>query len=215
MYSNLLDVYQNIGETTRAKTEAVAVRAAFLTGVMEQGYRLWLTLLSTEMNEAVRAAQDLAVCKTPVEVAEVQSAWLQASSARAITSLQGTIEITNFLIRNLQDSATSNAVAPAAKAAAPAAKPTLAIAPAPVVLAAVAPAPVAHPAAKPAAAVPLAPIAPTVSISAPAPAAVAAPAPAPVAAAPVAPAPAPIAVAPVAAAAPASKPKAPARTPKA
>ena len=104
MYSNLFNFYQEFGATARAKNEALTARATFITGVMEQGYRLWLTLLTTEVTEAVRAAQELTACKTPGDVAEVQAAWFQASSARAITSLQGTVEIANFLIKNLQDS---------------------------------------------------------------------------------------------------------------
>ena len=107
MYSSLFSFYEEFGATARAKNEALAARAAFVSGVMEQSYRLWLTLLTTEVTEAVRAAQELSTCKNPAEVADVQRAWFQTSSARAITSLQGTIEIANFLIRNLQDTMNS------------------------------------------------------------------------------------------------------------
>ena len=107
MHSSLFSFYEEFGATARAKNEALAARAAFVSGVMEQSYRLWLTLLTTEVTEAMHAAQDLSVCKNPAEVADVQRAWFQASSARAITSLQGTVEIANFLIRNLQDTVTA------------------------------------------------------------------------------------------------------------
>jgi len=142
MHSNFFKFYEEMGATARAKNEALAARAAFVTGVMEQGYRLWLTLLTTEVSEAVKAAQDLSTCTNPNEVAEVQRAWFQASSARAITSLQGTIEIANFLVKNLQETmATLPAAAAAAAAALPAGGPTPSLAaPAPA-LGAPAPAP--------------------------------------------------------------------------
>jgi len=140
MYSGLFSFYEEFGATARAKNEALAARAAFVSGVMEQSYRLWLTLLTTEVTEAVRAAQDLSVCKNPAEVAEVQRAWFQASSARAITSLQGTIEISNFLIRNLQD--TMNAM-PAGTAAVTANPPPVVAAPVVAAPAVPAPAPIA------------------------------------------------------------------------
>ncbi|MEI6986362.1 MAG: phasin family protein [Rhodospirillaceae bacterium] len=113
MHTKLFSFYEEFGATARAKNEALATRAAFVTGVMEQSYRLWLTLLTTEVTEAVRAAQELSTCKTPSDVAEVQQAWLTASSTRAITSLQGTVEIANFLIKNLQDTlGTASAMVP-------------------------------------------------------------------------------------------------------
>jgi hypothetical protein len=107
--SNIFSFYEEIGATARAKNEALTARAMFVSGVMEQSYRLWLTLLTTEMTEAVHAAQELSSCTSPIEVAEVQRAWLHASSARAITSLQGTIEISNFLIKNIQETLTATA----------------------------------------------------------------------------------------------------------
>ena len=102
MNSNIIGIYEDLGATARARTEAIAAQGLFVSGVMEQGYRLWMTLVSTEVNEAMRVAQEFSSCKTPAEVAEIQTRWLQATSARAITSLQGTIEIANFLISNLQ-----------------------------------------------------------------------------------------------------------------
>ena len=111
MNSNIIGIYEDLGATARARTEAIAAQGLFVSGVMEQGYRLWMTLVSTEVTEAMRVAQELTSCKTPVEVAEIQTRWLQATSARAITSLQGTIEIAHFLISNLQ-SGLASAVAP-------------------------------------------------------------------------------------------------------
>ncbi|MEI7610445.1 MAG: phasin family protein, partial [Rhodospirillaceae bacterium] len=113
MHGHYFSFFEEMNATARAKNEALAARAAFVTGVMEQGYRLWLTLLTTEVTEAVKAAQDLSICKSPDEVVEVQRVWFQASSARAITSLQGTIEIANFLVKNLQDTMTSFSPTPA------------------------------------------------------------------------------------------------------
>ena len=165
MHANYFTYFEEMNATARAKNEALTARAAFVTGVMEQGYRLWLTLLTTEVTEAVKAAQDLSICKSPDDVMQVQQAWFQASSARAITSLQGTIEIANFLVKNLQDNmgslAPSQAVlSPFAALAAPAAAPAQAqiaapkpAAPAPVAapVTAAAAAPAAAPADKPAA----------------------------------------------------------------
>ena len=107
MKSTIISVCEDLGATARARSEALAARGLFISGVMQQSYRLWLILLSTEFSEALKAAQDLATCKTPAEVAEVQAAWFQAMNARAISSLQGSLEIANFLIRNLQDDLTS------------------------------------------------------------------------------------------------------------
>ena len=183
MNSNIIGIYEDLGATARARTEAIAAQGLFVSGVMEQGYRLWMTLVSTEVTEAMRVAQELSSCKTPVEIAEIQTRWLQATSARAITSLQGTIEIANFLISNLQGGLA--AVAPPTVSGAPKvlSAPRALVAPvvaAPVVVAP-APAPVVA--------------APVVAAPAPAPVvaapAVAAPAPAPVVAAPVVAAPAP------------------------
>ena len=156
MHANYFTYFEEMNATARAKNEALTARAAFVTGVMEQGYRLWLTLLTTEVTEAVKAAQDLSICKSPDDVMHVQQAWFQASSARAITSLQGTIEIANFLVKNLQDNMgamgslapSQAALSPFAALAAPAAAP----APAQAQIAApkptpAAPAPVAPPAA--------------------------------------------------------------------
>ena len=146
MHGNYFSFFEEMNATARAKNEALAARAMFVSGVMEQGYRLWLTLLTTEVTEAVKAAQDLSTCKSPEDVVEVQRVWFQASSARAITSLQGTIEIANFLVKNLQDTMTSftpntAAMTPfAALAAPPPPPPSALVAPAP------APAPVAAPA---------------------------------------------------------------------
>ncbi len=165
MHANYFSFFEEMNATARAKNEALAARAAFVTGVMEQGYRLWLTLLTTEVTEAVRAAQDLAICKSPEDVMQVQQAWFQASSARAVTSLQGTIEIANFLVKNLQDTMTTlapnmanftpnaAALAPFAALAAPAPKPAAPVAaPTPVAAPAqIAAPPVAAPAPAPAA----------------------------------------------------------------
>ncbi len=113
MQSNIIGIYEDLNATARAKSEAIAAQGVFVSGVMEQGYRLWLTLLSTEVNEAMRVAQEMSACKTPAEIIEIQALWLQATSARAITSLQGTIEIANFLISNLQTNVTAIATPPA------------------------------------------------------------------------------------------------------
>ncbi|MEI8393417.1 MAG: phasin family protein [Rhodospirillaceae bacterium] len=103
MYSNIFSIYEQVGATTRAKNETLMARAAFVTGVVEQGYRLWLTLLTTEIGEAVQAAKELSTCTSPNDVAELQRAYFTQASTRAITSLQGTIDIANFLVKNLQD----------------------------------------------------------------------------------------------------------------
>ncbi len=213
MNSNIIGIYEDLGATARARTEAIAAQGLFVSGVMEQGYRLWMTLVSTEVTEAMRVAQELSSCKTPVEIAEIQTRWLQATSARAITSLQGTIEIANFLISNLQGGLA--AVAPPTVSGAPkvlsapralAAPVVAAPAPAPVVAAPVVAAPAPAPVvAAPAVAAPApAPVVAAPAVAAPAPvvAAPAVAAPAPVVAAPAvaAPAPAPVVAAPVVAA---------------
>ncbi|MEI6556899.1 MAG: phasin family protein [Rhodospirillaceae bacterium] len=168
MHGNYFSFFEELNATATAKNQALAARSMFVTGVMEQGYRLWLTLLTTEVTEAMRAAQDLTICKSPEEVVEVQRAWFQSSSARAITSLQGTIEIANFLVKNLQDTMAGYAPkdlpaapyaalaapppkAPALTPAIPAPPPRVAIAPPPPpapppVIAAPAPAPAPEPA---------------------------------------------------------------------
>ncbi len=210
MHGNYFSFFEEMNATARAKNEALASRAIFVNGVMEQGYRLWLTLLTTEVTEAIKAAQDLTTCKSPEDVMQVQKAWFHASSARAVTSLQGTIEIANYLVKNLQDTMSSLAPDPAAlspfaalAAPAPAPIPAPAPPPAPVAIAAPvieAPAIVAVP-------VVAAPVIATPAVPATAPVVV--PVPAPVVAAPVAvPVPAPVATAP---AIPAAAPPAAAR----
>lgn len=126
MYSKFFEMFQDMSSASMAKTEALQARAVFVNGVLQQSYRLWLTLLTTEVTEAVRAARELSQCRSPADIAEVQRAWFMASSSRAVASLQGVVEIANFLIGDL-----NKAMATMGE---PLAQPTAAPAPAPVAL---------------------------------------------------------------------------------
>lgn len=101
MYEKLFTLYTDMGSVASARSDALTARASFVSGVMQQTYQLWMALLTTEVTEAVKAAQELAACRTPGEVNDVQREWVTASFTRAITSLQGTVAIANLLIGEL------------------------------------------------------------------------------------------------------------------
>lgn len=129
MYEKLFTLYQDMGSVASARSEALSARASFVSGVMQQTYQLWLTLMTTEVTEAVKAAQELSACRTPAEVNDVQREWVAASFTRAITSLQGTVSIANLLIKELSTAMALVQVAQPINAAAASARAAVALPP--------------------------------------------------------------------------------------
>ncbi|MCW2245745.1 hypothetical protein M2352_001336 [Azospirillum fermentarium] len=164
---------------------AGAVRSARVAGVVQDGYRRWLSGLTSSAGQTARLVGELGKCRTQADLVALQREMIDSASARLADDIRAFIELSNKLVAEV--------TAPVGPAAVPAESAAPAPAPAPVKAtpapAAVEAAPVVVPAPVVAEAVPEpapAPVteeapAPAVVEEAPAPVVEAAPEPEPVA----------------------------------
>jgi len=146
MYPNLMDVYGNLQSMSKETTDQVAAQSAKVTSLVQECYQVWLNVMAESMGETTKAVQDLAVCKSPVEAAEVQRAYMETMSAKTMANVQKLMELTNTMVGSLVIPTPAGTPANLTeKRAAPAVRSEKPVAPAP----SVAPQPAAVPVAAP------------------------------------------------------------------
>ncbi len=106
MYSSFLQMYQMLGAMSRTSTEIMNAQTTQVGSLVQESYRSWLDLMTGNVEESTKLVQDLAACRTPMDVAAVQRAFIETTGTRSITNLNRLMEITAVLVGGLTAAAT-------------------------------------------------------------------------------------------------------------
>ncbi|CAK0761587.1 hypothetical protein CCP2SC5_290024 [Azospirillaceae bacterium] len=101
MYSTLMGLYSNMDQISKLSPEDVTARSARASAVVQKGYQLWLNFVTEGMNDAAKAVKELSSCRSPVEASQIQQAWVEVFSTRAVVSLNVMMELTTQLVAEL------------------------------------------------------------------------------------------------------------------
>lgn len=101
MYPNLMDLYGSLQSMSKESADQVTAQSAKVSSLVQECYQVWLGVMTESLGATTKAVQDLAVCKSPMEAAEVQRAYIEAMSARSMAHAQKLMSLTQTMVGSM------------------------------------------------------------------------------------------------------------------